>query len=50
LQRIGLPHHVATYKGAEHAFFNETRASYHAVASADAWRRVRNFVLTGALR
>jgi carboxymethylenebutenolidase len=50
LRRVGVPHHVAIYEGAEHAFFNETRASYHAEASADAWRRVQAFVLTEALR
>jgi carboxymethylenebutenolidase len=49
LLRIRVPHHVGIYEGAEHAFFNETRASYHAEAAADAWRRVQAFILRGQL-
>jgi carboxymethylenebutenolidase len=49
LARIRVPHHVAIYEEAEHAFFNESRASYHPRAAADAWRRVEAFVLRGSL-
>ncbi|HEX2885197.1 dienelactone hydrolase family protein [Vineibacter terrae] len=49
LAAIGVRHHVSIYESAEHAFFNETRASYHPDAAADAWRRVLAFVKTGAL-
>lgn len=49
LERNRVPHHAEIYQGAEHAFFNETRASYHAGASEDAWRRVQAFVLKGEL-
>jgi carboxymethylenebutenolidase len=49
LRRLGVPHHVGIYDGAEHAFFNEMRPSYHAGASADAWRRVQAFIFRGEL-
>lgn len=45
----GVPHHVHIYEGAEHAFFNDTRHSYHPGAAADAWRLVLDFVLKGGL-
>ena len=44
-----VPHHVSIYPAAEHAFFNGTRPSYNEEASADAWRRVCDFVLEGRL-
>jgi carboxymethylenebutenolidase len=49
LQALHIPHHVAIYEGAEHAFFNDTRHSYHPQAAADAWARAHAFVLTGVL-
>ena len=44
MRRAGksLEHHV--YAGAAHAFFNDTRPSYHPEAAADAWRRVLDFL------
>jgi carboxymethylenebutenolidase len=43
MQRAGkaFEHHV--YPGAFHAFFNDTRATYHAEAARDAWARVLAF-------
>ena len=36
----GLENEIMVYEGAQHAFFNDTRASsYHAEAAADAWPR-----------
>jgi carboxymethylenebutenolidase len=37
LDRAGIENEFHIYEGAEHAFFNDTRASYHAEAAADAW-------------
>jgi carboxymethylenebutenolidase len=45
----GTPHHLHVYQGAHHAFFNETRASYHAAAAADAWHKLIGFVRAGEL-
>ncbi|UYN91474.1 MAG: dienelactone hydrolase family protein [Anaerolineales bacterium] len=40
LEKAGTPHHIHTYAGAEHAFFNNDRPEvYHPEASADAWQR-----------
>lgn len=39
LEGNGVPNHFQLYEGAQHAFFNETRASYDADAAADAWDR-----------
>jgi carboxymethylenebutenolidase len=34
-----IEHQIKIYEGAQHAFFNDTRASYHPEAAADAWKR-----------
>ncbi|MCA9996844.1 MAG: dienelactone hydrolase family protein [Anaerolineales bacterium] len=34
-----VPNAFQVYDGAQHAFFNDTRASYNAEAAADAWER-----------
>lgn len=40
LQDAGTPVEIRVYAGAQHAFFNDTRAeSYNAEAAADAWQR-----------
>ena len=39
LQAAGVEHEIHVYEGAQHAFFNDTRASYDAEAAADAWTR-----------
>jgi len=40
LEKAGTPHHIHTYAGAEHAFFNNDRPEvYHPEAAEDAWRR-----------
>ena len=40
LEANGVPNHFQLYEGAQHAFFNDTRASYDAEAAADAWERM----------
>jgi carboxymethylenebutenolidase len=35
----GIQNEFHVYEGAQHAFFNDTRSSYHPEASADAWPR-----------
>lgn len=39
LEEAGIEHEIVIYEGAGHAFFNDTRASYHPEAAADAWQR-----------
>lgn len=39
LEAAGIPVETVIYPDAQHAFFNDTRASYNADASADAWER-----------
>jgi carboxymethylenebutenolidase len=39
LEAGGVPNHFQFYEGAQHAFFNDTRASYDADAAEDAWSR-----------
>ncbi len=39
LEENGVPNHFQLYEGAQHSFFNDTRASYDADAAADAWDR-----------
>lgn len=40
LSEAGIDHEIHIYDGAQHAFFNDTRAnSYNAEAAADAWER-----------
>jgi carboxymethylenebutenolidase len=49
LDAAGVPHHLEVFPGAGHAFFNDTRPSYHQAAAEDAWRQVLEF-LTARLR
>ena len=40
LQQYSLPHELAIYPGAQHAFFNDTRPEvYKPDAAKDAWQR-----------
>ena len=40
LDKIGTPHYIHTYAGAQHAFFNNDRNEvYHPEAAEDAWGR-----------
>ncbi|MDX1613983.1 MAG: dienelactone hydrolase family protein [Candidatus Promineifilaceae bacterium] len=39
LRASGIVHEILIYDGAQHAFFNDTRAAYDAQAAADAWQR-----------
>ncbi len=39
LVEAGVEAETHVYPGAQHSFFNDTRASYHAEAAADAWAR-----------
>jgi len=39
LEAAGVPVETVIYPGAQHAFFNDTRASYHSEAAKDAWQR-----------
>ena len=41
-----LAHHLVTYPGAPHSFFDRTFAQYEKEC-ADAWRRVLGFMATG---
>jgi carboxymethylenebutenolidase len=43
LDTAGVPHHIVTYAGAPHSFFDRKYAEY-ADASADAWTRMLNFI------
>ena len=43
LERAGVEHEVIIYPGAPHSFFDRTYEE-HAEASADAWRRVLEFI------
>ena len=40
LDEAGIASEMVIYPGAQHAFFNDTRPSYHPQAAADAWQRV----------
>ncbi len=46
LERVRVRHHVETYPGAPHSFFDRTFAE-HRDACEDAWRRVLGFMTTG---
>lgn len=39
MDRAGIKHETVVYPGAQHAFFNDTRAAYNPEAAADAWQR-----------
>ena len=43
LAEAGVEHEVVTYPGAPHSFFDRKQAEY-ADESADAWRRVLEFI------
>jgi carboxymethylenebutenolidase len=45
LDRAGVPHELITYPGAPHSFFDRRQADF-AAESADAWRRVLDFMGT----
>ena len=47
LASAGSAHEIVTYPGAPHSFFDRKQAE-HADASADAWRRVLDFVAANA--
>lgn len=40
LQKAGLTHEMVTYPGANHAFFNDTGARYHAESAAKAYQKL----------
>lgn len=40
LTKHHIPHHVWRYPDADHGFFCDRRASYNAIAAADAWKNV----------
>jgi carboxymethylenebutenolidase len=48
LTDCGIPHFVHIYPDADHAFFNDTRASHHPAVAAQAWDRTLAFLRTGA--
>jgi carboxymethylenebutenolidase len=39
LAASGKPYQIQVYEGANHAFFNDTGASYNAAAAADSWTK-----------
>lgn len=43
MKRSGKNFEYHVYAGAKHAFFNDTRPSYHEVSAKDAWERVLAF-------
>jgi carboxymethylenebutenolidase len=45
LAEAGIDHELVTYPGAPHSFFDR-KAEQYASESEDAWRRIREFVLT----
>ena len=46
LKEAGVKHHIETYPGAPHSFFDRTAAE-HKDACDDAWRRALGFMKTG---
>lgn len=44
--QAGIPHEIEIYPGAEHAFFNDTRASFNRSAAQDAWTRANVWLRT----
>lgn len=47
LAACGTPRYVHIYRGADHAFFNDTRPSHHPEVAAQAWDRTLAFLRTG---
>ncbi len=43
LKEAGLTYRIATFEGADHAFFNDTGMRYNAEAANDAWTRVQEW-------
>lgn len=43
MDRAGVTHETIIYPGAQHAFFNDSRAAFNAEAAADAWARTIAF-------
>lgn len=43
MKRLGKTYHYKIYKGAGHAFFNDTRRSYNVDAARDAWAETLHF-------
>jgi carboxymethylenebutenolidase len=41
LRKAGAKHEVVVYDAADHGFFCDQRATYHAASAADAWERVK---------
>ena len=46
LEEAGLTYRIATFEGADHAFFNDTGMRYNAEAAEDAWGRVQEWFAT----
>lgn len=44
LEAAGVANQIHVYEGAGHAFFNDTRASYHPEAAQDAWHRTLSWI------
>jgi carboxymethylenebutenolidase len=48
IEATGIPNEFHIYQGAGHAFFNDTRASYHPEAAKDAWSRTQDWIRSHA--
>lgn len=46
LSELGISNEIQVYEGAGHAFFNDTRRSYHPEAASDAWQRTLRWFRT----
>jgi carboxymethylenebutenolidase len=44
LDKAGLVNELVTEPDADHAFFNDSGPRYDAVAAADAWRRLQDWL------
>lgn len=44
IEAAGVANQFHIYQGAGHAFFNDTRASYHLKAASDAWSRTLDWI------
>jgi len=44
LDRAGIVNELVVEQDADHAFFNDTGPRYNAAASADAWRRLLDWL------
>ena len=43
LKQLGAAYELKVYEGADHGFFCEERASYHAAAAGDSWEKLKAF-------